>query len=993
MTRMSSATSHRLEHGGALRRDTELHFTLDGRACVGHPGDTAASAALANGVLRVGDSIYQRRPRGIMTAGVEEPNACVRVNGAYGESMLPATTLELVDGMDLTWEDGIGTLEQSVDDAEYDRMHVHTDIAIVGSGPAGLAAARAAVRAGGRRVLLVEQDFELGGTLLAHPDELIEGKPAGAWVDAVRAELEAAPGLRILSRTSVFGSYDNNYLVALEKRGNAPAAPGVSRQRVWHITAGRVILATGSFERTLVFADNDRPGVMLASAVQSYLGRWATAAGREVVVFTTNDSAYGVVADLHEAGIGVRVIDTRLDSGATVPDGVMVHRGHVVVGVDCGQDGTVSAVNVAAVDADPAGAERIPCDVLAVSGGWSPSVSLHSQRQGALRWDEDLVGFLPSEPVRDQQVVGAAAGTYWTQGCIEEGAAAGTDGAAAGLDPARRRTEAGATDSRWLVPGLDGQLDTHFVDPQRDETAANVVRATGAGMRSVEHVKRYTSISTGLDQGKIGGVLTIGVLTQLLSEQDMVSVPAGQPGQTAQSEQGGSGSESGPINEGGEPGRSTPQRPTPGALGTTTYRAPFTPVAFVALAGRARGQLYDPARVTPVHAWHTEHGARFEDVGQWKRPWFYPEGDEDIDAAVARECRAARENVAYMDASTLGKIEICGADAPEFLNRIYTNAFAKLAVGKQRYGVMCRPDGMVFDDGVSFRLADDRYLMTTTTGNAAHVLEWLEEWSQTEWPELDVWCTSVTEQWTTVAVVGPGSRAVVAALAPELDVSKEGFQFMTHHDTTLASGIPARVARVTFSGELAYEINVSGWYGEALWEDVTAAGAEAGITPYGTETMHVLRAEKAYPIVGQDTDGTITPHDLGMSWVVSTKKDFIGRRSFARASHHAPGRKHLVCLLPLDHSLRLPEGAQVVAAADAPGTPLTGPARTPIPMLGHVTSSYHSQASGRSFALALVRDGRDRIGEQVLASFGGRFEPVEIADAVTYDQEGARRDG
>jgi len=987
---MTTVSSARLDTGGVIGRDTTLSFTLDGTTYAGHPGDTVASAALANGVLRVGSSIYLGRPRGIMTAGVEEPNAIVRMNGGYGESQLPATTLELADGMELTWEDGIGTLDESPDEAEYDRMHVHTDVAVIGAGPAGLAAARTAVSTGAR-VTLIEQDFELGGSLLGRPDEKIEGRPAREWIASVRAELAASADCRILTRTSVFGSYDNNYLVALEKRSHGAVTRGVSRQRVWHITAGRVVLATGAFERTLVFAGNDRPGVMLASAVATYLGRWATLVGRDIVLLTTNDSAYGVADALSAAGAGVRIIDTRADAQTPAPAGVSVQRGYVVTGVDGSEDAAVSAVHVAELGADPSSAARISCDLLAVSGGWSPNVSLHSQRQGALRWDGDLVGFVPSGPVRHQQIIGAAAGTYWTDGCVAEGNAAGSDAAVQGLTGAERRARAGATHALWLIPAVDGDLSTHFVDPHRDETAANVLRATGAGMRSVEHVKRYTSISTGLDQGKIGGVLTIGLLTQLLGEQDMVAVPAGQPGQTSQ---GGSGNgEGGPINEGGEPGRTSPQRPTPGALGTTTFRAPFTPVAFVALAGRARGQLYDPARLTPVHAWHQSHGAQFEDVGQWKRPWFYPQDGEDMDAAVARECRAARGGVAYMDATTLGKIEIRGADAPTFLNRIYTNAFAKLAVGKQRYGVMCRPDGMVFDDGVSFRLSDDRFLMTTTTGGAAKVLEWLEEWSQTEWPDLDVWFTSVTEQWTTVAVVGPRSRAVVGALAPDLDVSKEAFPFMAHHDTTLASGIPARVARVTFSGELAYEINVSGWYGEALWEDVTAAGAELGITPYGTETMHVLRAEKAYPIVGQDTDGTVTPQDLGMEWVISKAKDFVGKRSFARESYGLPGRKHLVSLLPKDRSLRLPEGAQVVVAAEAPAESFTGPARTPIPMIGHVTSSYHSQALERSFALALVKDGRDRIGQEVMASFGGQFVPVEIADAVSYDREGTRRDG
>ncbi|MGN6415058.1 2Fe-2S iron-sulfur cluster-binding protein [Flexivirga sp.] len=967
-------SAHRLEAGGVVDRAATRRFTIDGRPLEGFAGDTVASAALANGAVRVGDSIYRGRPRGVLTSGVEEPNAFVRIGGEYGESMQPATTTELTEGLQLSWEDGIGTLDQSVDPAEYDHMHVHTDVAVIGAGPAGLAAARAAA-ATGVRVTLFEQDFALGGSLLGRPHEIVEGVPAGAWITDVQDELERSDNCRILTRTSVFGSYDSNYLIALEKRVDAPRQDGVSRQRVWHVNAGRVVLATGAFERTLVFAGNDLPGVMLASAAQNYLGRYGVLAGDRIVVFTTNDSAYEVAADLTAAGATVTLVDSRRAAGVADPAAVDVRHGSVVVEA-VGSDELVG-VRIAPAGVDPQQTEQLPCDLLAVSGGWSANVNLHSQRQGALHWDDALLGFVPSGTVRDQELAGSVTGTYWTDGAVAEGHAAGA-GNAVPTTIEDRRSRSGSTDALWVIASPTGEFDNHFVDLQRDETAAGVVRAVHAGMRSVEHVKRYTSISTGLDQGKIGGVLTIGLLSQLLGEHDMASVPAGQPGQDSAE---------------GISGTAIPA-PSPGAIGTTTFRAPFTPVAFAALAGRARGELYDPARVTPAQARHVARGARFEDVGQWKRPWFYPQEGEDMDAAVARECRAARTGVAYMDGSTLGKIEIRGTDAPTFLNRIYTNAFAKLPVGKQRYGVMCRPDGMVFDDGVSFRLAEDRYLMTTTTGGAAGVLDWLEEWHQTEWPELDVCCTSVTEQWSTTVVAGPRSRDVIHAIAPDLDVSKEGFEFMAFHDTVLASGIPARIARVTFSGELAFEVNVSGWYGEAVWDDITHAGAPFGITPYGTETMHVLRAEKAFPIVGQDTDGTVTPQDLGMDWVVAKKKkDFIGMRSYARAGHVEAGRKQLVSVLPLDRELRLPEGSQLVTEADAPAEPIDGFAAEPIPMIGHVTSSYRSEALDRTFALALVRDGRSRIGEQVMASFEGRFHPVQIAEAVVYDKEGARRDG
>ena len=615
------------------------------------------------------------------------------------------------------------------------------------------------------------------------------------------------------------------------------------------------------------------------------------------------------------------------------------------------------------------GIEQLACDLLAVSGGWSPVVHLHSQRQGRLRWDEDLAAFVPNSVVPNQQVAGSGRGSFALDDCVAEGISAGAAAVlASGFDsdvaPSAPTPPSASAPTRqlWLVPGQEGGPEDwhhHFVDFQRDQTVADVLRSTGAGMRSVEHVKRYTSISTANDQGKTSGVNAIGVIAAALK------------------------------HGGGEAADGTP---SVGEIGTTAYRAPFTPVAFAALAGRQRGELFDPARLTSIHPWHVAQGALFEDVGQWKRPWYYPQDGEDMDTAVLRECAAVRESVGFMDATTLGKIEIRGKDAGEFLNRIYTNAFKKLAPGSARYGVMCTPDGMIFDDGVTLRLDEDRFFMTTTTGGAAKVLDWLEEWLQTEWPELDVHCTSVTEQWTTIAVVGPKSRAVLAKMAPELaadgGLDAEAFPFMTFRETTLASGVQARVCRISFSGELAYEINVPSWYGLSTWEAVAAAGAEFNITPYGTETMHVLRAEKGYPIVGQDTDGTVTPQDAGMEWVVSKVKDFIGKRSYTRKDAARADRKHLVSVLPVDGSIRLPEGTQLVEQGIT-----VNPAYGPVPMQGFVTSSYHSAALGRSFALALIKNGRNRIGETLVAAAGDQLVDVVVAETVLFDSEGARKDG
>jgi sarcosine oxidase subunit alpha len=974
----------RLAAGGRIDRTISWRFTVDGEEFTGHPGDTLASALLANGRIAAGNSLYEDRPRGIMSAGVEEANALVRVEprfpGHVAESMLPATTITLVDGLKAQYLNGLGKLDPAEDRAEYDKKYVHTDVLVIGGGPAGLAAAREAVRTGAR-VMLLDDQPELGGSLLsgstaAELAETIEGKPALEWVADVEAELVSGAESTVLNRTTAFGAYDANYVIAVQNRTDhlsTPAASGVSRQRIWHIRAQQVVLAPGAHERPLVFENNDRPGIMLASAARSYLNRYAVAAGQRVVISTTNDSAYALAADLRAAGVKVAaVVDARPQltgvAAAAVEAGTRVLVGSAVANTSAGSDGRLDGVTVRSINDDgelTSGIEQIACDLLAVSGGWSPLVHLHSQRQGKLRWDDELAAFVPSTVVPNQQTIGSGRGSFALADCLAEGISAGASAAiAAGFSTSTKPAPLGEvkasapTRQLWLVPGEQGTPDDwhhHFVDFQRDQSVADVLRSTGAGMRSVEHIKRYTSISTANDQGKTSGVNAIGVIAAAL--------------RTA-----------------GEASRGI------GDIGTTTYRAPFTPVAFAALAGRQRGELFDPARVTSIHPWHVAKGALFEDVGQWKRPWYYPQDGEDMDAAVLRECAAVRESVGFMDATTLGKIEIRGKDAGEFLNRIYTNAFKKLAPGSARYGVMCLADGMIFDDGVTLRLDEETYFMTTTTGGAAKVLDWLEEWLQTEWPELDVHCTSVTEQWSTIAVVGPKSRAVLAKVAPELaangGLEAEAFPFMTFRETTLASGVRARVCRISFSGELAYEINVPSWYGLNTWEAVAAAGAEFNITPYGTETMHVLRAEKGYPIVGQDTDGTITPQDAGMDWIVSKAKDFIGKRSYARADAQREDRKHLVSVLPVDGGFRLPEGTQLVEKGRS-----TNPAYGPVPMEGFVTSSYHSAALGRSFGLALIKNGRNRIGETLVAAAGDQLVDVVVAETVLFDPEGTRKDG
>jgi sarcosine oxidase subunit alpha len=982
----------RLATGGRIERGAELAFTFDGTAYLGCAGDTLASALLANDVHLVSRSVKYGRPRGIVAAGVEDPTALVQLEYPFPEPMVSATTVELFDGLVARGLAGQGRLAPRSDPARYDASHTHCDLLVVGAGPAGLLAALTAARSGAR-VVLVDDQHELGGSLLS--------EPAGAlheWVSAVQDELTGLDDVLVLSRTTAFGYYDDGFVLACERRTDhlgAAAPPDIARQRIWRIRARQVLLATGAHERPVVFADNDRPGIMLAGAARSYLNRYAVLAGRTVVLFTTHDGAYPAAFDLAGAGAAVSVIDARAIvsaalSGRCADLGIALHPGHVVTG-SSGTERVTAALVAPWTRGQPevSPSRSLPCDLLLVSGGWNPAVHLFSQARGRLRYEPAIGAFVPGSPLPGLRIAGAAAGTFTLAGCLSDAASAAADAlselgkpvAATPWPPVASSDQADAALVLWAVPPdavasdalppdavasdalpsdplpsdalpsdplpSDRRSPPRFVDLQRDATYADVLQATGAGLTSVEHVKRYTTIGTAHDQGKTSGVIASGIVADALGVD---------------------------IAE----------------LGTTTFRPPYTSIAFAALAGRDRGALFDPVRVTSIHPWHVEHGARFENVGQWKRPWYYPQLDsfgepEDLDAAVLRECTAARTGVAMMDGSTLGKITVQGHDAAEFLDRLYTNLMSTVKPGCVRYGVLCGLDGMIIDDGTVLRVSSEEFLLTTTTGNAAMVLEWMEEFAQTEWPDLRVSLTSVTEQWATIPLVGPCSRAVLAAVAPELAVSNEAFPFMTWRDAAVA-GVPARVCRISFSGELAYEINVVAWYGPAVWKALYAAGEPYGITPYGTETMHVLRAEKGYPIIGQDTDGTVTPQDLGMDWVVSKKKpDFVGRRSFARAENLRPDRKQLVGLLPVDPDRVLVEGAQLLADQELPPPP--------VPMLGHVTSSYRSAALGRTFALALLKGGRDRIGQTVHVWHDGELTPARVTSAVLYDPEGTRRDG
>lgn len=936
-----SPDTFRVPSPARIDRTQPVEFVFDDVTYRGYAGDTLASALLANGVHTVSSSVNRGRVRGITGAWAEDATAQVGIDAPYREPMVPATTVEICPGLVAHGVPGWGKLSEPVDTARYDSLHHHPDVLVVGAGAAGLMAAVITARAG-VPVLLIDERPEPGGV-----------RPDAAWVAGAVAEFDAFPHATRLIRTTAFGAYDDGCVLAVERRTDhlAGAPATTSRQRIHRIRAGRIIVATGAHERPIVFAGNDIPGVMLAGAAADYLHRYGVLVGRTAVVFTAGDSAYGDAFDLAESGVTIAAI---IDVREQVSDDL--RRRAAELGIDIrADDAVVTALeqpnrpHVGAVELRDG--TVVAGDTVLVSGGWNPAAHLWSQLRGTIAFDASAAAFLPAGTLPNVDIAGAAAGLLTPGSCLTDGRRAGLVALRAlgallpeyrGVPRTADRAPA-ATAVYWRVPEADEELS--FVDLQRDATVADVSRAVGAGMSSVEHVKRYTTIGTAHDQGKTSGIVTSGIVAEVLGI-DVADA------------------------------------------GTTTFRPPYTPVSFAALAGRHRGDLYDPIRRTPLHEWHVERGAVFEDVGQWQRPRFYPRGGEDMESAVLRECAAVRSGVGILDGSTLGVIDVAGPDAPAFLDMLYTNLMSTLTVGKIRYGVMCGPDGMVKDDGTVMRVANDRYTVYTTTGNATAILDWMEEWHQTEWPHLTVFTTSLTDHVATFPVVGPRSRDVIGAVFPDLEVANEAFGFMDWRDTTFG-GVPVRLGRVSFSGELAYEVNVAAEYADAVWRALIDAGTPFGITPYGTESMHVLRAEKGYPIIGQDTDGTVSPHDLGMGWVVSKRKpDFIGKRSFSRPANQNPQRKQFVGLLPTDGTTKLPEGSQIIAHHADRSIPAP-----PVPMLGHVTSSYRSAELDRPFALALVAGGHQRIGTLLDVPVGDRLIEVEVTTTVFVDPEGARRDG
>jgi sarcosine oxidase subunit alpha len=849
---------------------------------------------------------------------------------------------------------GLGRAPTLPDPDRYAQRYAHCDVLVVGSGPAGLAAALAAA-ASGARVILCDEQAEFGGSLLAEDEAMIEGGSAEAFRTASLATLAAAPRVRLLARTTAFGYFPHNMIGLAERITDHLAAPDprLPRERLWQVRAREVVLATGAHERPLVFPENDRPGIMLAEAARVYLARYGVRPGRRAVLATAHDGAYRTALALHRAGVEIAAIaDLRAAADGAWPSaareaGLPVRLSTTIIGTTGRR--RVARVDLAARDADGrcGPVEPVPCDLLLMSGGFTPSVHLFSQSRGRLRFDDASQAFLPDAPAERTHVAGACRGRVELAGVLADGYAAGAAAAqAAGCNraPPSRHFPVAAREIQpaGMLGALPGKRPgaRAFVDFQNDVTAKDLALATREGFRSIEHIKRYTTTGMATDQGKSSNMNALGIVADALGS------------------------------------------PIP-AIGLTTFRMPYTPTSFGIFAGAARGDLFEPLRTTPMHAQAMALGAVFEDVGQWKRARYFPRAGEDMAAAVARECRAVRSASGLFDASTLGKIEIVGPDAATFLERLYVNAWHRLAPGRCRYGLLLREDGFIFDDGVIGRLAADRFHVTTTTSGIGRVLAMMEDYRQTEWPELDVWLTATTEQWAVLALQGPRARAILAPLVEAVDLA--AMPHMSLAEGRIA-GVPLRLFRVSFTGEAGFEVNVPASAGAAVWEAIMAAGAPHGLTPYGTEAMHVLRAEKGYLVIGQDTDGTVSPEDAGLGRMVARgKPDFIGKRALeAMAARPAGGRKQLVGLLSETPAQVLEEGAQIVAEADG--------AR-----LGHVTSAYDSPTLGRAIALAMVQDGRVRLGERLRVARPEapprEGHAVRVVAPVFYDPEGARLDG
>lgn len=980
-------TSRRLAKGGLIDRSRPISFAFDGKPMQGFQGDTLASALLANGQQLVGRSFKYHRPRGILTAGAAEPNALMTIGrGGRTEPNTRATMQELYDGLEAKsqnrwpslehdvgainglvspflsagfyyktfmwpgalWEKlyepvirkaaGLGRATYEADPDIYEKCWAHCDVLVVGAGLTGLAAALTAGRAGAR-VILVDENAELGGYLLTD-GALFDGNPASAYARTLIGELEGLPNVQLLPRTTAFGWYDGNVFGALERVQKHVATPASNRpvERLWRIAARKAILATGAEERPLVFGGNDIPGVMMAGAMRSYLNRYGVAPGNRTAVFTTNDSGYALAADLEAVGVEVvALIDSRRDASLSYSGKARLVRGGFVSDVEGGK-------SVKSLDLWREGhKEKLDIDSLAMSGGFSPIIHLACHRGGKPQWSNAHSAFLAPEGLKDLALAGSAAGVFWLSAAF----ASGLDAANAALSELGIRTVAidrptiendiapAPAKPLWSIPGIKTKA---FVDYQNDVHLKDLGLAVQEGYGHVELAKRYTTNGMATDQGKLSNVNAIGLLAEA-------------------------------------------RRISPAEVGTTTFRPFYTPVSFGALAGASHGKDFQPVRKSPLHDWAAKNGATFVETGLWYRSaWFPRAGESGWRESVDREVLNVRKNAGLCDVSMLGKIEVCGPDAAEFLNRVYSNAFLKLPVGRARYGLMLREDGFIYDDGTTSRLDEDRYFMTTTTAYAAGVMNHLEFCAQALWPELDVRLASVTDQWAQMALAGPKSRAILQKIVDE-DISNETFPALSARDVSLFGGrLKGRLFRISFSGELAYELAVPADFGESVADALMDAGKEHDICAYGIEALAVLRIEKGH-VTHNEINGTVVPADLGFGKMVSAAKpDFVGKHMLAREGLTDPARPQLVGVVPLDERTSFKTGSHVLAS---------NAAATLENDQGYVTSSCFSPNLGSTIGLALVKGGASRHGEEVMVWNGLRneFTPARLTSPVFFDPE------
>ena len=987
---------NRLPDGGAIDRSRTLNFQFDGKSYTGHPGDTLASALLANGVSLTARSFKYHRPRGTYTAGPEEPNALVTL-GRDGrtEPNIAATVVELFDGLEARSQNrwpslgfdllavnslvkpmlsagfyyktfmwprsfwyalyepiirraaGLGSLKNEPDPDRYEHSHIHCDILVVGAGPAGLVAARAAALSSAR-VLLVDDQAVAGGCLAGEVLK-IDDKPATQWAKEVTTQLSAMDNVRLLSRTTVVGRYDGMTFNAVERVSDQiSATPDLPRQRLWMIHAKQFICAAGAIERPLVFENNDRPGIMLAGAARSYLNRYGILPGKEIVVFTNNDDAYLTARDFADAGATVTVIDTRKEtSGAKIlPANIEVLFEHVLSNVGGRNHVTSAVISPLDTSRGTVAEQTRRCDFICISGGWNPTTHLLSHLGDKPVWNEKIAAYAMADIGENTYVAGGAAGLFDLNDSLRNAAQTGTDAArACGFHsddssdlPRVSPSPAYAVEPFWRLPKHLSNGCKSFVDLQNDVTVGDLELAEREGFGHAEHAKRYTTLGMGTDQGKLSNVNALGILSGLRNR-------------------------------------------SLGETGTTTYRPLYGPAALGALAGQRQGAEFAPVRHSAMHDWHAENGAVFTQAGLWLRPYYYPRQGEDFASAVKREVLAVRSGVGMVDVSTLGKIEMKGPDAGVFLDRLYINSFSKMKIGRARYGVMLREDGMVFDDGTVSRLARNHYFITVTTVNAASVLQHMEFCHQTHWPELDVQFCSVSEAWSAMAIAGPKSRQVLSRIVEELDLDNETFPFMAV-GTGMISGAFVRIFRISFSGELAFEVYTDAGYGAGVWKAIMQAGQSLGITAYGTEAMTVMRTEKGH-VAGPELDGRTTALDLGLGRMMSTKKDFIGRRMTSRDDLILDTTKQLVGIKPVEQGASFKMGAHLVSDPSAIGFGVSQ---------GHVTTAVYSPSCEHFIGLALLDGGRDRIGEQLYAVSPLHNEQVEIvvSDPIFVDPAGER---